>query len=138
LTTWYDAAAVNYAMTRTFPPEPSHHLFYDFGAASLRTTIVSLRSALLPDPLSLAAKPELKNVTSLLVHGTSFDTTVGGLGFDAILRDIMVEDFEATGGKVKGDFRAMAKLLKEASRVKHVLSANLASAARVRLPTPVP
>lgn len=121
-------------MTRTFPPEPSYHLFYDFGAASLRTTLVSLRSALLPDPLSLAEKPELKNVTSLIVHSTAFDSTIGGLGFDEMLRDIMIEDFEKTDGRnVKDDFRAMAKLLKEANRVKHVLSANIASVARVCL-----
>lgn len=119
-------------MSRTFPPAPSYHLFYDFGAGSLTTTLVSLRSALLPDPLSLAANPELKNVTSLKVHGMGHDTTVGGLVFDRIVRDIMKEEFEsATGKKVGGDLRAMAKLLREAARVKQVLSANGASVARV-------
>ncbi|KAM0747743.1 actin-like ATPase domain-containing protein [Meredithblackwellia eburnea MCA 4105] len=126
------AAAVNYAMTRTFPPAPSYHLLYDFGSASLRTTVVSLRSALLPDPHSLAAKPELKNVTSLNVHGLGFDTTVGGYVFDRIVRDVMKADFEAkTGKKLDGDKRAMAKLLKEAARVKQVLSANSESSGRI-------
>lgn len=120
-------------MTRTFPPTPSYHLLYDFGAGSLRTTLVSLKSALLPDPLSLAAKPTLQNVTSLVVHGVGYDTNVGGFVFDQIIRDIMKEDFEeAHTTDVSADGRAMAKLLKEASRVKHVLSANVASIARVR------
>lgn len=123
-------------MSRTFPPTLSYHLFYDFGAGSLRCTLVSLKSSMLPDPLSLAAKPELKNVTTLAVHGVGFDTGVGGLVFDRILRDLLVEDFEemnkGKGGKgVKGDPRAMAKLLKEAGRVKNVLSANVESVSRV-------
>nr|CRX79209.1 hypothetical protein ls5931a1_00047 [Leucosporidium scottii] len=125
------AAAVNYAMTRTFPATPSYHLFYDLGASSLRTTLVSLKSAMLPDPYSLAAKPELKNVTSVTVHGFGFDVDVGGYQLDRIVRDIMVEEVEKKGNEVKGDRRAMAKLLKEASRVKQVLSANTASAARI-------
>lgn len=89
---------------------------------------------MLPDPYSLAAKPELKNVTSLVVHGNGFDTGVGGYYLDRIVRDIMIEEFESTKGnkKLAGDKRAMAKLLKEASRVKQVLSANGASQARVR------
>ena len=124
-------AAVNYAMTRTFPSTPSYHLFYDLGASSLSTTLVSLKSAMLPDPYSLAAKPELKNVTVVTVHGNGFDVEVGGYQLDRIVRDIMVEEVEAKGTRVQGDRRAMAKLLKEASRVKQVLSANIASAARV-------
>ncbi|KAL8277095.1 hypothetical protein RQP46_010523 [Phenoliferia psychrophenolica] len=126
------AAAVNYAMTRTFPPEPSYHLLYDFGAASLRTTVVSLRSALLPDQMSLAAKPELKNVTALVVHAHAFDINVGGYAFDRLVRDVIKEEFETKTGKdLSADPRAMAKLLKEASRVKQVLSANSESSARI-------
>lgn len=133
----HHTAAVNYAMTRTFPPEPSYHLLYDLGAASLRCTLVSLKSALLPDPYSLAAKPELKNVTSVNVHGVGFDVEVGGYQFDRLVRDLMIEQIEDDGGKggkreaVKSNKRAMAKLLKEAGRVKQVLSANTEAMARV-------
>lgn len=121
-------------MTRSFGATPTYHLLYDFGASSLTTTLVSFKSALLPDPMSLAAKPELKNVTSLAVHGVGFDLHVGGYVFDGIVRDILVEEFENGAGKGKGvkkDLRAMAKLLKEAGRVKQVLSANSESIARV-------
>ena len=122
-------------MSRVFPATASYHLLYDFGAGSLRTTLVSLKSALLPDPLSLAAKPPVSNVTTLTVHGVGFDTAVGGFAFDRIIRDIMKEDFEkSSNSDISTDVRAMAKLSKEATRVKHVLSANVASVARVRLP----
>ncbi|BGP27455.1 lumenal Hsp70 protein [Rhodotorula toruloides] len=132
------AAAVNYAMSRTFPPEPSYHLIYDLGSGSLRVTLVSLRSAMLPDPLSLAETPQLKNVTSIEVHGFGYDLEVGGYVFDRAVRDLLVEAFEQTTGKqleggkkVTDDKRAMAKLLREASRVKQVLSANTAAMARI-------
>ena len=119
-------------MTRTFPPQPSYHLFYDLGAASLRCTLVSLKSALLPDPYSLAAKPELKNVTSVSVHGVGFDIEIGGYQFDRIVRDLLLEQVNDTNkDKVQANKRAMAKLLKEAGRVKQVLSANTEAMARV-------
>lgn len=125
-------------MARTFPPEPSHHLIYDLGSGSLSVTLVSLRSAMLPDPLSLAETPQLKNVTSITVHGYGYDLQVGGYVFDRAVRDLLIEAFEATTGeqleagrKVTEDKRAMAKLLKEATRVKQILSANTAASARV-------
>ncbi|GAA5827900.1 hypothetical protein JCM11251_007722 [Rhodosporidiobolus azoricus] len=132
------AAAVNYAMARTFPPEPSYHLIYDLGSGSLRTSVVSFKSAMLPDPLSLAETPQLKNVTSITVHGYGYDLEAAGYVFDRHVRDMLVEAFEQTTGKqleagrkVTEDKRAMAKLLKEATRVKQVLSANTAANARI-------
>ncbi|GAA6007387.1 hypothetical protein JCM11491_004144, partial [Sporobolomyces phaffii] len=133
------AVAVNYAMTRQFGPAPEYHLIYDLGAGSLRATVVSFRSALLPDPLSLSETPVLRNATAVAVHGFGYDVTVGGYVFDGVVRDIMVAGFEATTGKnlaaegkdVRQDKRAMAKLTKEASRVKQVLSANTAASARI-------
>ncbi|CEQ42690.1 SPOSA6832_04532, partial [Sporobolomyces salmonicolor] len=132
------AAAVNYAMSRTFPPSPSHHLIYDLGSGSLRTTLVSFKSAMLPDPLSLSDTPQLKNVTALSVHGYGFDLEVGGYVLDETVREMLVEGFEQGAGKqlregksVRNDKRAMAKLLKEAGRVKQVLSANTAAQARI-------
>ncbi|GAA5930859.1 uncharacterized protein JCM15063_002480 [Sporobolomyces koalae] len=132
------AVAVNYAMTRSFPPTPSYHLIYDLGSGSLRTTLVSFKSAMLPDPLSLSETPVLRNATAVEVHGFGFDVEVGGYVFDNVVREIMIEGFEATTGKqleagksVRKDKRAMAKLTKEAGRVKQVLSANTAASARI-------
>ncbi|BGP03287.1 lumenal Hsp70 protein, partial [Rhodotorula toruloides] len=131
---------INYVMSRTFPPEPSYPLIYDLGSGSLRVTLVSLRSAMLPDPLSLAETPQLKNVTSIEVHRFGYDLEVGGYVFDRAVRDLLVEAFEETTGKqlekgrkVTDDKRALAKLLAEAAHVKQVLSANTAAMARVRL-----
>ncbi|GAA5840368.1 hypothetical protein JCM5353_002503, partial [Sporobolomyces roseus] len=132
------AVAVNYAMTRTFPPTPSYHLIYDLGSGSLRTTLVSFKSAMLPDPLSLSETPVLRNATSVEVHGFGYDVNVGGYVFDETVREILIEGFEQTTGKklgagknVRKDKRAMAKLTKEAGRVKQVLSANTAASARI-------
>ncbi|GAA5891468.1 hypothetical protein JCM8208_007291 [Rhodotorula glutinis] len=132
------AAAVNYAMGRTFPASPTYHLIYDLGSGSLRVSLVSLKSALLPDPHSLSDPPQMKNVTALTVHGFAYDLEVGGYVFDRIVRDLLVEAFDdsvgkqlAKGKKVIDDKRAMAKLLKEATRVKQVLSANTAANARI-------
>ncbi|PRQ71057.1 hypothetical protein AAT19DRAFT_10597, partial [Rhodotorula toruloides] len=130
---------INYVMSRTFPPEPSYPLIYDLGSGSLRVTLVSLRSAMLPDPLSLAETPQLKNVTSIEVHRFGYDLEVGGYVFDRAVRDLLVEAFEETTGKqlekgrkVTDDKRALAKLLAEAAHVKQVLSANTAAMARRR------
>ncbi|GAA6037719.1 hypothetical protein JCM8097_002306 [Rhodosporidiobolus ruineniae] len=132
------AVAVNYAMTRTFPAEPAYHLIYDLGSGSLKASVVSFKSAMLPDPLSLSETPQLKNVTSISVHGYGYDLEAGGYNLDRAVRDMLVEAFEETTGKqldagrkVTKDKRAMAKLLKEATRVKQVLSANTAATARI-------
>ncbi|KAK4048426.1 lumenal Hsp70 protein [Microbotryomycetes sp. JL201] len=126
------AAAVNFAMSRQFPPEPTHHLFYDLGASSLRATVVSFKSAMLPDLYSLAAKPDLKNVTSMTVHGVGYDVQVGGFVLDKVVRDLMIDAAEAQGMTgLRDNKRAMAKLLKEAVRVKQVLSANTEAMARI-------
>ncbi|BGP43196.1 lumenal Hsp70 protein [Rhodotorula kratochvilovae] len=132
------AAAVNYAMGRSFSTTPAHHLIYDLGSGSLTVSLVSLKSALLPDPTSLSETPQLKNVTALTVHGFAYDVEVSGFVFDRIVRDLLVEAFDATlgkqlegGKKLTDDKRAMAKLLKEATRVKQVLSANTAASARI-------
>ncbi|GAA6014558.1 hypothetical protein JCM10207_001644 [Rhodosporidiobolus poonsookiae] len=132
------AAAVNYAMARTFPPGPSYHLIYDLGSGSLRVTVVSFKSAMLPDPLSLSETPQLKNATSVTVHGYGYDLITGGYVFDRLVRDMLIDSFEETTGKqleagrkVTQDKRAMAKLFREAGRVKQVLSANTAANARI-------
>ncbi|GAA6060896.1 hypothetical protein JCM10212_000179 [Sporobolomyces blumeae] len=132
------AVAVNYAMTRTFPATPSYHLIYDLGSGSLRASLVSFKSAMLPDPLSLSETPTLRNATAVETHGFGYDLQIGGYVFDKTVRDIMIEAFEQTTGQklakgksVLNDKRAMAKLTKEAGRVKQVLSANTAASARI-------
>jgi hypoxia up-regulated 1 len=119
-------------MTRTFPTEQAkeYHLFYDSGASATTATVVSFYT--IP-----AASITAKNITQLQVLGYGHALSVGGFQIDATLRDILYEAFETEHGSklktpLKKNERAMAKLLKEASKVKHVLSANQQAVARVR------
>ncbi len=57
------------------------------------------------------------------VKGVGWERNVGGLQLDLILRDKLAAEFDAKhgaqiGGSIKSNHRAMARLLKEANRVK--------------------
>ncbi|EMD35137.1 hypothetical protein CERSUDRAFT_116612 [Gelatoporia subvermispora B] len=121
------AVAVNYAMTRTFPT-PENHIIYDAGASSIRATVVNFASVV-SDP---KAKSLTKDSTQLSVTGVGFDRTTGGTELDRRLRNLMLDDFQRKHKKdLRGDKRAMAKLWKEAGRVKTVLSANADATATI-------
>lgn len=115
--------AINYAMTRTFSDKPEHHIIYDAGASSIRTTIVSFSSV----------DAKSKNAgTQIQVAGVGFERHVGGNELDRRLREILVRDFEKKyRTEIWSDKRAMAKLWKEANRVKTILSANSDSSTSV-------
>lgn len=121
-------------MTRSFPSEgPEYHLFYDAGAASIRATVVALQSKEVKDD---PASKITKNVTSVDIKGVGWDLSAGGLHMDGRIRDILELQFlTGAGQQLEAPFaqnrRAQAKLLKEASRVKQVLSANAQSPSRV-------
>ncbi|KXN81662.1 Hypoxia up-regulated protein 1 [Leucoagaricus sp. SymC.cos] len=110
------AVAVNYAMTRSFNGAPEYHIIYDAGASSIRATVVGFSS--------LKDKKEGPG-TQISVAGVGWDRDVGGLEMDRRLREILTKAFEEKHKKdVKQDKRGMAKLWKEANRVKAILSAN--------------
>ena len=123
------AVAVQYAVNRAFPtaPEkPEIHLFYDAGAVSTRVTVASF--------VKTAATKDAREATEVSVLGVGSDRLLGGLALDALIRDMLVADFKRerpAAAPIERNERAMAKLLKEAARVKHVLSANLQSPARI-------
>ncbi|KAF8346739.1 heat shock protein 70 family [Amanita rubescens] len=109
------AVAVNYAMTRTFA-KPEVHVIYDAGASSIRATVGS-------------AGVEGPQVT---VMGVGYDRRTGGIELDRRMREILIESFNAKHGRdVRQDAKGMAKLWKEAGRVKVVLSANSDAIAQV-------
>lgn len=128
------AIAVNYAMTRTVPVgKVEHHLFYDAGAGSVRATIVSFSSSQGIDAL---ASKTAANITHAEVRGFGWNRDIGGLVMDAKIRDLLeVQFINGQGRDLATSFpsnrRAQAKLLKEAARVKQVLSANVEASARV-------
>lgn len=110
------AVAVNYAMTRTFST-PEYHMIFDAGASSIRATIASFTTA--PD-----AKTGIVG-TTISVVGVGYDRTTGGTELDRRLREILIEAFNTQHKRdIREDKRGMAKLWKEAQRLKAILSAN--------------
>ena len=108
------AIAVNYAMTRSFP-EPEYHVIYDAGASSVRATVVQF---------ALDGKGKSAG-TQITVAGVGYDRKIGGTELDRRLRDILIDEFNTKHKKdIRSDARGMAKLWKEAGRVKAILSAN--------------
>jgi hypoxia up-regulated 1 len=111
------AVAVNYAMTRTFSTTPEYHVIYDAGASSTRATVVSFVAA--EDPKTKAS------YTQINVLGVGHDRNTGGTELDLRLRDILIDSFVSKHRRdIRKDKRGMAKLWKEAGRVKAILSAN--------------
>lgn len=113
-------------MSRSFNETPTYHLFYDAGAGSVKSTIVSFIQS------DSASAPLLD------IRGVGWDKTAGGLEMSSRLRNILQRRFDeehSSSGipSVKSNERAMAKLLKEAGRVKQVLSVNSDATARVCL-----
>ncbi|KAI0354229.1 actin-like ATPase domain-containing protein [Trametes cingulata] len=121
------AVAVNYAMTRTFP-DPEYHVIYDAGASSIRATVVQFSSV----PSEGKSKSTSKDATQITVHGVGYDRYTGGTELDRRLRDLMLSDFQKRYKRdISTDKRAMAKLWKEAGRVKAILSANTDAVATI-------
>lgn len=118
------AVAVNYAMTRTFNDEPEYHVIYDAGASSIRATVVGFSS--------IPGKTKKDTATSITVKGVGFDRSTGGVELDRRLRELLVNDFNKKHKKeIREDKRGMAKLWKEAGRIKAILSANAEATASV-------
>ncbi|KAI0742863.1 actin-like ATPase domain-containing protein [Daedaleopsis nitida] len=120
------AVAVNYAMTRSFPT-PEYHVIYDAGASSIRATVVEFSTV----PSESKSK-SAKEATQITVQGIGYDRFTGGTELDRRLRDLMLSDFQKRYKRdISNDKRAMAKLWKEAGRVKAILSANNEAAAAI-------
>ncbi|CAA7262192.1 unnamed protein product [Cyclocybe aegerita] len=111
------AVAVNYAMTRSFPT-PEYHVIYDVGASGIRATVASFTTG--------------SAGTHIAVTGFGYDRSIGGTEMDRRLRDILVDAFNVKHKKnVREDKRGIAKLWKEAQRVKAILSANTEAIANI-------
>jgi hypoxia up-regulated 1 len=122
------AAALQYAMDKTFQDEEQLILFYNMGASALQVTLVRFFSHELPSKYGKA-----KQAPGFEVLSKTWDETCGGLAFDHLLVEHMADQFNAHYATLKkeSDFdvrsnaRAMMKLRIQANKVKHVLSANL-------------
>jgi hypoxia up-regulated 1 len=109
------AVAVNFAMARTFA-DPEYHIIYDAGASSIVATVVGFTP--------IDSKKDAAG-THIAVAGVGYDRNVGGIELDKRMRSILVEMFNNKAGRdIREDKKGMAKLWKEARRVKEILSAN--------------
>ncbi|XP_050460743.1 hypoxia up-regulated protein 1 isoform X1 [Cataglyphis hispanica] len=119
----YTAVALNYGVFgRTEINDSAHYImFYDMGASSSTATIVSYQNMKTKERGFVETNPHVN------VLGVGYDRTLGGLEMQIRLRNYLAKEFDAlkkTPNSVFTSPRAMAKLFKEAGRVKTVLSAN--------------
>jgi len=118
------AVALNYGIFRsaTFNSSVKHVMFFDMGATHTTVTIVGYSTTKVKD------RGYVETVPQLVVKGVGFDAQLGGLEMDLRLRDHLVKGFKEKYSSLKSDItlnqRSMAKLLKEARRLRQVLSPN--------------
>lgn len=121
------AVAVNYGVFRRkdIDSTPKNVMFYDMGSGSTSATIVSYQTVKTKEA---GTQPQLQ------IRGVGFDRGLGGFEMDLRLRDHLAKLFneqKKSNKDVRENHRAMAKLLKEAQRLKTVLSANMDFMAQV-------
>ncbi|WKX94729.1 hypothetical protein Q1695_011752 [Nippostrongylus brasiliensis] len=113
------SAGLNYGMFRRkeITEKPQRLLIFDMGASKTVTTLVEYK----------LAKSNGGKDPKMTVLGVGFDRYLGGLEMTQRLRDLLVRKFNEhykSSKDITTSERAMAKLLKEAERLKQVLSAN--------------
>lgn len=124
------ATALNYGMFRRkeINGTVKHLMLYDMGAQQTTATIVGFQIVKTKDKGFSETHPQAQ------VLGVGYDRTLGGQEIRFRVREYLADEFNAMG-KTKTDVRsvprAMGKLLKEAERVKLILSANTDCFARV-------
>lgn len=127
------SVGLNYATSRTFPTindggKPEYHLVYDMGAGSATATILRFQGRMVKD-----IGKYNKTVQEVQIIGTGWDKTLGGDVLNDIVLNDMIQRFTGTPKMktmgvevkhIKEHGRTMAKLWKEAERIRQVLSAN--------------
>ncbi|KAK3587703.1 hypothetical protein CHS0354_042490 [Potamilus streckersoni] len=117
------AVALNYGVFRRkmFNSTMQYYVFYDMGATKTTATVVGYQVVQMKEGTRAENNPQL------VIKGVGYDRDLGGLEFSMRLRDHLARIFNSQK-KTKTDVftnpRAMAKLFKEAHRVKKILSAN--------------
>ncbi|KAK6524866.1 lumenal Hsp70 protein [Arthrobotrys megalospora] len=126
------AVALNYAMPRSYVAEAKEeiHIIYDMGSSSTTATLVQVRGKTVKEGRTN------KTVTDVSALGVGFDRTLGGDAFNQKMFDLLLNEFvESKAGKKLAEQegkpikelltgKQVAKLWKEAARVRHILSAN--------------
>lgn len=117
----YTAVALNYGIfqRKSINENAQYFVFYDMGAYHTTASVISYQ--MVKDKVTRETNPVVQ------VLGVGYDRTLGGLEMQLRLRDYLAKEFnkmKKTKTDVFTNARAMAKLFKEAGRVKNVLSAN--------------
>jgi hypoxia up-regulated 1 len=131
------AVGLNYATSRTFPSvsdgqRPEYHIVYDMGAGSTTASVIRFQSRSVKDVGKFN-----KTVQEVQVLGTGWDRTLGGDSLnDLILLDMVSNLAEhktlngrVTPAEIQAHGKTMARLWKDAEKVRQVLSANTESGA---------
>ncbi|GAD94336.1 Hsp70 family chaperone Lhs1/Orp150, putative [Paecilomyces variotii No. 5] len=123
------AVGLNYATSRTFPSvsdgqKPEYHVVYDMGAGSTTATVLRFQSRKVKDVGKFN-----KTVQEVHVIGAGWDRTLGGDALNQLIVNDMIGKFvQEKKGISAADVRAhgktMAKLWKDAERIRQILSAN--------------
>lgn len=122
------AAGLHYGIDRV-EDVPQNVLFYNMGASALQVSVMQFYSYERKE--SKYSKP--KKVGAFQVLGKAWDSSLGGIAFDARIVDFMADEFNEIWNKKRNDGeikdvrnypRPMSKLRIQAKKVKHVLSAN--------------
>ncbi|KAL6720409.1 lumenal Hsp70 protein [Lecanora helva] len=132
------SVGLNYATSRTFPVvneggKPEIHLVYDMGAGSTSATLLRFQGRTVKD-----VGKYNKTIQEVQVLGTAWDKSLGGDALNRVLLEDMIEKIVSTTHMknlslmpkhIKSHGRTMAKLWKEAERIRQVLSANTETSA---------
>jgi len=127
------AAALNFGMAKKFETK-QRHIFYDIGSGSTKISLVSFGAYQVKEKIKSSSKTKVVNATIFEVEAVAFDRDLSGREFDFRLQQELANRFQKQKGvtsNVRNNPKAMAKLLKEAQRVKKILSANQDTIARI-------
>lgn len=110
-------------------------MFYDMGAGSTVASLVSFSNVEVDNGKKSKKKSTIK-APQLQVKSVGFDRTLGGHEFDVRLQKLLADGFmdqykHTLKTSVYDSNGAMTRLLKEATRVKQILSANTETTASV-------
>ncbi|KAL2265808.1 hypothetical protein VTJ83DRAFT_6908 [Remersonia thermophila] len=127
------AVGLHYATSRQFPNvneggKPEIHMVFDMGAGSTKATVMRFQSRTVKDVGKFN-----KTVQEVQVLGVGWDRTLGGDALNYLLVDDMIAQFAASkaaaaasvsADAVRAHGRAVAKLIQQAEKTRHILSAN--------------
>ncbi|KAJ9233003.1 hypothetical protein DTO207G8_6343 [Paecilomyces variotii] len=123
------AVGLNYATSRAFPSvsdgqKPEYHVVYDMGAGSATATVLRFQSRKVKDVGKFN-----KTVQEVHVIAAGWDRTLGGDALNQLIVNDMIEKLvqekkHISAADIRAHGKTMARLWKDAEKVRQILSAN--------------